>query len=216
MSSTSAVSSVRAEIVEVSRHMLHTGLVTGTSGNVSVRVGDLVVITPSGVDYDELRPEELAVLDLADGSVVPGGLPASSEAPLHLAVYRTTDAGAVVHTHSPWATAVGLVREALPSVHYAIRALGGPVRVAPYATFGSPELAEHVASALSGRRAALMRNHGAVALGADLAEASANAEKLEWLCQLYCRASALGEPAELTQEQLDDVTRSAETTGYRL
>ncbi|GGO70629.1 class II aldolase/adducin family protein [Nocardioides deserti] len=206
----------RREIVEVCRRMLHSGLVTGTSGNVSVRIADRVLITPSGLDYDDMAPDDLAVLDLHDGSVVEATSPPSSEAPLHLAVYRSGEATAVVHTHSPWATALGLVRDTLPRVHYAIRALGGPVRVAPYATFGSAELAEHVARALQDRRGALMRNHGAVTIGTTLAEAAANAEKLEWLCQLYCRAARLGEPAELTEAQLDDVTRSAETTGYRL
>jgi L-fuculose-phosphate aldolase len=210
------VAAVRREIVEACRRMLHSGLVTGTSGNVSVRVADTIVITPSGVDYEQMTPAQLSVLDLNDGAIVDVGDPPSSEAPLHLAVYRTSDARAVVHTHSPWATALGLVRDTLPNVHYAIRALGGPVRVAPYATFGSRELAENVSHALQDRRAALMRNHGAVAVGTTLSEASANAEKLEWLCQLYCRAALHGEPAALTDKQLDDVTRSAETTGYRL
>jgi L-fuculose-phosphate aldolase len=208
---------VRRQVVDVSRRMLRSGLVTGTSGNVSARVGDQVLITPSGVDYEQMLPDQLATLDLRDGAVLDAPLPPSSEAPLHLAVYRgSQDARAVVHTHAPWATALGLVRDTLPSVHYAIRALGGPVRVAPYATFGSPELAEHVSTALRDRRAALMRNHGAVAYGTDLEEATQNAEKLEWLCQLYCRAAALGEPAELTMAELEDVARSAQQTGYRL
>ena len=114
---------VRRQVVDVSRRLLRSGLVTGTSGNVSARLGDQVLITPSGVDYEQLLPEQVATLDLSDGSVLDAPLPPSSEAPLHLAIYRCSeDAGAVVHTHAPWATALGLVRDTLPSVHYAIRA----------------------------------------------------------------------------------------------
>lgn len=208
-------SEVRAAIATAARHLSRTGLVTGTSGNVSVRLGDRVLITPSGVDYAELGPEGISMVTL-DGTILDAGASApSSEAPLHLGMYTAGDDTAVVHTHSEWATAVGLVRDSLPSVHYAIRALGGPLRVAPYATFGSRRLAKYVRQAIDGRRGALMRNHGAVATGASLAQAVRNAETLKWLCKLYLRASLMGEPAVLTDEELDDVRRSAETTGYR-
>jgi L-fuculose-phosphate aldolase len=206
---------LREAVVTAARHMAATGLVTGTSGNVSVRHGDRVLITPSGVDYATLEPEGVALVSM-DGAVLDGGAGApSSETPLHLTVYANSADEAVVHTHSPWATAVGLVRDVLPSVHYGIRALGGPVRVAAYATFGSRQLAENVREAMEGRRGALMRNHGAVVTGSSLQEATRNAELLEWLCQLFHRACAMGEPAVLTEEELDDVRRSAQTTGYR-
>lgn len=205
----------RRDVIDVARRMHDSGLVTGTSGNVSCRSGDVIVITPSGIAYADLRPADLPVVSV-DGQVLSTDTPPpSSEVPLHLGIYRTTDAGAVVHTHSPWATAFGLVRDELPAVHYAIRALGGPVRVAGYATFGSAALAEEVSAALSGRRAALMRNHGAVAIGDSVGQAMENAEKLEWLCQLYCGAAQMGEPATLSIEQLDDVKQQAATVGYR-
>jgi L-fuculose-phosphate aldolase len=196
--------------------MFAAGLITGTSGNVSVRRGDRVLITPSGVGYDELTPEMLPTVSVDGRILSEGARHPSSEVPLHLAVYRDTGATAIVHTHSPYATAVGLVSDELPNVHYAIRALGGAVKVAPYATFGSDELARNVAEALTGRRGALMRNHGAIALGDSIEQAHENAEKLEWLATLYYRARQMGTPALLTDEQLDEVARQAQTTGYRL
>ncbi|MCC5036483.1 class II aldolase/adducin family protein [Streptomyces sp. WAC 00631] len=205
----------RQALVDASRHLHDTGLVTGTSGNLSVRVGDQVLVTPSGVSYQTLEPGDIARVTL-DGEVLDAGATSpSSETPLHLGIYRTTDAQAIVHTHAPWATAVGLVRDELPSVHYSILLLGGPIRVAPYATFGSQELADNVRLAMLDRRAALMRNHGAVASGATLAEAVHNAESVEWLARLYLRAAQLGEPATLTSEQLEDVWRRATASGYR-
>jgi L-fuculose-phosphate aldolase len=207
---------LREELVVTSRRMHATGLVTGTSGNLSVRLGNRVLVTPSSVAYDSLEADGLAVVDI-DGTVLEAGDSApSSETPLHLGIYRShEDAGAVVHTHAPYATAVGLVREELPSVHYAIRWLGGPVRVAEYATFGSQELADNVDRAMRDRRGALMRNHGAVTCGGTLAEAARNAESLEWLCSLYLMALPHGTPATLTADQLEDVRLRADATGYR-
>ncbi|OAH10282.1 L-fuculose phosphate aldolase [Streptomyces jeddahensis] len=205
----------RTALVDASRHLHDTGLVTGTSGNLSVRIGDHVLVTPSGVSYQTLEPADIARVTL-DGDILdPGASSPSSETPLHLGIYRTTDAQAIVHTHAPWATALGLVRDELPSVHYAILQLGGPIRVAPYATFGSQELADNVRRAMLDRKAALMRNHGAVTSGATLAEAVRNAESVEWLARLYLQAAQLAEPATLTTEQLEDVWRRATASGYQ-
>lgn len=205
----------RQDVVALVRALSDEGLVTGTSGNVSVRLGERILITPSGVDYASLEPEGIAVVDPTGVVLDPGASAPSSEVPLHLAIYVASEARAVVHTHSPWATAVGLVRDVLPAVHYGIRALGGPVRVAPYATFGSDELAAGVSQAIEGRRAALMRNHGMVAFGASLDEAAEHARRVEWLSQLYMRAARLGEPAVLSEEQLAEVARRAQRAGYR-
>ncbi|WP_447646626.1 class II aldolase/adducin family protein [Nocardioides zeae] len=208
----------RDALVRASRHLHATGLVTGTSGNLSVRVGEVVLVTPSGVDYDALEPAGIAAVRL-DGELLDRGAGSpSSETPLHLGIYRTSDARAIVHTHAPWATALGLVRDDLPSVHYAILGLGGPLRVAPYATFGSQELADHVRAAMVDRKAALMRNHGAVASGGTLGEAVRNAEQVEWLARLWLQAAQAApgrEPATLTDEQLQDVWRQVAAAGYR-
>src|SRR5919108_241709 len=132
------------------RRLAREGLVHATAGNVSARVGDRVVVTPSGAVLAELRPEDTSVVDM-EGRVVEGELAPTSELFLHLGVYERFDAGAVVHTHSPIATALSCVVDELPPVHYQMLVFGGAVRVAPYATFGTPELADNVHAALEGR-----------------------------------------------------------------
>lgn len=207
---------IRRELIRSSLELLESGLITGTAGNLSVRVGEQIIITPSGAAYDRLEPEDLATVDI-DGRIIDvrGDNRPSSETPLHLAVYRGTDARAVVHTHSPFANAVGLVRDELPRVHYAIRALGGRVRVAPYATFGTQELADNVMAAIEGRTGCILRNHGTVVYGTTLVEALDRAAKLEWVSALYWRAAQLGEPAELSDDDLELVKTQATNLGYR-
>jgi L-fuculose-phosphate aldolase len=155
----------------------------------------------------------VSVVDL-DGRLVHGDLQPTSELGLHLGVYRRFDTGAVVHTHSPVATALSCVLDELPAVHYAMLALGGAVRVAPYATFGTPELAGAVLDALEGKTAALMANHGALVHGADMAAAVELALLLEWACGVYWRASAIGEPRTLGQEDLNAVMTAVLERGY--
>ncbi|MER7502820.1 class II aldolase/adducin family protein [Nonomuraea pusilla] len=191
----------REQLCEYGRRAAALGLVIGTSGNLSVRDGDLVAVTPSGVALDRLTPDACPVVDL-DGHLVEGDLQPSSETPMHLAVYRATAARAVVHTHSVFATVVASTMTELPPVHYNALLLGGTVRVAPYATYGTPELAAHVEEALRGRQAALMANHGGVTIGATLEQAFEATRLLEWLCEVYVRSLGAGRPAILTEEQL--------------
>ncbi|WP_019874919.1 class II aldolase/adducin family protein [Sporichthya polymorpha] len=176
--------------------MVAAGLVVGTAGNVSVRDGDVVAVTPSGLDYARLTPADVG-LHALDGTALDARHRPSSELPLHLAVYAATDAGAVVHTHSPAATALTLLVDELPAVHYYVAMFGGPVRVAPYHPFGSDELAAATAAALDGRRGALLAHHGAVTIGADVAQALELAIVLEWLADVYLRAAAAGTPRVL-------------------
>lgn len=183
----------REAVVAFARRLGPDGLAVGTSGNLSVRSGNRVAITPRGLAYDRLDTASVCIVTLG-GEPVVGDLAPSTELPLHLAVYAATGAGAVVHTHSPYATVLAAVVEELPAVHYLVATLGGPVPVAPYATPGSPELAAHVARALAGRSAALLGSHGAVTTGGTLEEAYSRAVLLEWLCALYYRARLLGEP----------------------
>jgi L-fuculose-phosphate aldolase len=203
----------RADVVRTCRRLRTLGLVVGTAGNVSVRRGDHVVISPSGVDYEALRPELVGVHDLA-GAPVDAALRPSSELPLHLAAYATSAAGAVVHTHAPASTALSVVVDELPAVHYYLAMFGGPVRVAPYATFGSARLAENVAAALDGRTAALLGNHGAVVLADDLDDALERAQYLEYVCEVALRALGSGLPLRtLDAEELATVSRHL--VGYR-
>ncbi|WGX97055.1 class II aldolase/adducin family protein [Nocardioides sp. L-11A] len=203
----------REEVAAAARRLAAAGLLVGTAGNVSARSGDRVAITATGIALGSCTADDVTVVT-PTGRVVAGTLEPTSELSLHLGVYADSPATAVVHTHAPFATALACVLDSLPVLHYQQLALGGEIRVAPYATFGTPELAAHVRTALEGRSAALLANHGSVTLGGTLDAAVENALLLEWLCQLHHRASALGTPRALTEEQQADVVRAALERGY--
>ncbi|MCX5139400.1 class II aldolase/adducin family protein [Streptomyces sp. NBC_00338] len=205
-----------AAVVATARRTATEGLVVGTSGNVSARVGGTVLVTPSGMPYDRLRPEDLTGVDL-EGNQTLGELAPTSELPLHLAVYRNTGAAAVVHTHAVHATAVSTLVAEVPSVHYAAAMLGGPVRVAAYARYGTDELAGNMLTALRDRTGCLLGNHGTVTYGATLDEAYDRTAQLEWLCRLWLTASSVPgrTPALLTPEQLDDVKEALKGYGQQ-
>ncbi|MFG3660653.1 class II aldolase/adducin family protein [Streptomyces sp. NPDC047706] len=204
------------ELVATARRTVSEGLVVGTSGNVSVRVGDTVLVTPSGVPYDRLGPHDITGVS-PDGRQVRGTLVPTSELPMHLAVYRTTDARAVVHTHAVHATAVSTLVPELPLIHYMAGALGGPVRVAPYATYGTEELAENMLRALAGRSGCLLQNHGTVTYGTTLAEAYDRTAQLEWMCRLWLTASSVPglTPSLLSREQLKEAGERLQGYGQR-
>ena len=206
----------REEIVRACRKLAAAGLVVGTAGNVSVRAGDLVAVTPSGVDYADLAAADVGVHRL-DGTPVEAPLAPTSELPLHLAVYGAyAEAGAgvsaIVHTHSVAATAVSTLADELPAVHYYVAMFGGPVRVAPYATYGTGELAGNAVQALRGRTACLLGSHGAVTIGPDLATAYDRGGYLEWVCDVYLRAAAAGTPRLLPPGEIEAV--AAKLAGY--
>ncbi|OEU88470.1 fuculose phosphate aldolase [Streptomyces abyssalis] len=204
------------ELVETARRTNDAGLVVGTSGNVSVRVRDTVLVTPSGVPYERLHDDDLCAVDL-EGRRVAGSLSPTSELPMHLAVYRHTAARAVVHTHAVHATAVSTLVGELPAVHYMTAELGGPVRVAPYATYGSDELAGHMLAALEGRNACLLQNHGTVAFGDGLGQAYDRTAQLEWMCQVWLAASSLPgrTPSLIPDDELARVKEKLKGYGQR-
>ncbi|HEV3130215.1 MAG TPA: class II aldolase/adducin family protein [Solirubrobacteraceae bacterium] len=214
MASSTETVAAREHVAEAARRLAAQGLVVGTAGNVSERVNDHhVAISPTGATLEALTPEQVCVIDL-DGELVGGELEPTSELTLHLGVYQRYDAGAVVHTHSPMATAVACSVDEVPVVHYHMLALGGSVQVAPYATFGTPELAELTLDALDGRSAALMANHGAIVYAADAPAAVESALLLEWACSVYWHASALGPPRVLDPEQQHAVVSAVLERGY--
>ncbi|MGQ0773395.1 MAG: class II aldolase/adducin family protein [Pseudonocardiales bacterium] len=194
------------------RRMVTDGLAEGTSGNLSVRNGDLVAVTPSAVEPEHLRPEDICYVRL-DGTQVSGPGRPSSELPMHLAVYRRTDALAVVHTHSPWATAVSTVAAELPPIHYLLVFLGEAVRVAPYATPGSAELGDRVVEALADSSAVILQNHGAVTVGPSLERAYWYATILEWVAALWSRAKLLGEPRLLSADEMAQAAEALRNYG---
>lgn len=210
-----AVEKAWSQVVDTARRTVADGLVVGTSGNVSARVGDLVLVTPTGVPYDRLGPGDAVAVDL-DGRQVRGELRPTSELPTHLAVYRATTARAIVHTHAPHATAASTLVSKLPNIHYVAAALGGTVQVADYALYGSDELARAVLKALDGgRNACLMRNHGTLAFGDDLDQAYERTAQLEWMCRVWLLARSAGDvglPHNLSGRELRRV--SEKLRGY--
>jgi len=207
----------RSAIVRFGLRMLSAGLTTGSGGNLSAfrRDAGLIAVTPSGVEYPEMRPGDVVVVD-ADGAPVEGDISPSSELAFHLAIYRARpDVAAVVHTHSPWATTVACLGWELPAVHYLVGYAGTKVPLAPYATFGTPELARNVAASLAGFNAVLLANHGLVAVGPDLARAFAVAEEIELVARIYLQARAAGEPVILGEAEMERVVGKFRGYGRR-
>jgi L-fuculose-phosphate aldolase len=209
---------LRTVIVEAARTMNTLGINQGTSGNISARCGDCMLITPSATPYEEMRPEDLASMPLqSECGAWTGPLKPSTEWRFHLDILRgRPDAGAVVHTHATYCTTLAILRRPIPAVHYMIAAFGGSdVRCAPYATFGTAELAAHTLAALEGRNACLLANHGMVVAGQTLAKAMWLAVELEAIARQYCLALPLGEPHLLTGAEIADTARSFATYGLR-
>jgi L-fuculose-phosphate aldolase len=195
----------RGEVVSLCRRMAADNLVVGTSGNVSVRRGDLIAVSPSALPYEELTPALVGVHRCDDGTPVDERLPPTTELPMHLRAYALTGANAVVHTHPVAATAVSTLVEELPNVHYLVALFGGPVRVARYATYGTQALADSMAQALAGRTGCLLANHGALTVGDTLAQAYSRTQYLEWLCDVWLRARSAGKPRLLDPAEIDVV-----------
>lgn len=202
-----------AAIVGAGRQLAARGLVSGTAGNLSARVGHLVAITATGTSLGELEADQVSVVG-SDGAAVGGRFAPSSELALHLEVYRRFAPGAIVHAHPPVATALGCVIEELPCIHPDMVDLGGALRVAPYRPFGSRAFAEVTAQALEGAQAALMSNHGTLAIGADPAQAMRRTQLLEWAAGIYWRAVQIGEPRVISQAQQEELRMVIRRLGY--
>lgn len=211
--STSLLAVERTAVVAACRQLAAGGLVRATAGNVSVRAGELIAITPTGGRFDRLTPADVTIVD-REGRVVDGALAPSSELAVHLAVYVRFGSGAVVHAHPVTATALSCVVDELPCVHEGLVALGGPIRVTGYAAFGTPALAAAAVAALVDRRAALLANHGTVTHGEDLDAAVQATELLEWASEVYWRARAIGVPRALDAHERDVARGLAAAHGY--
>ncbi len=206
------LTTARAELVRYGARLVADRLAVGSAGNLSVRIGETVAITPSGLAYEALRPADICLV--GPGTAGAGTRRPSSETPMHLAVYAATGAAAVVHTHSPEVVALSAACTELPAVHYAITALGGPVAVAPYQRFGSAGLAAAAVRAAGQRSAVILQNHGAVTWGGSLDQAYQRAVLLEWLAQVYRLARCHGEPRILSAAELAEVTAEMARIGY--
>jgi L-fuculose-phosphate aldolase len=206
---------LRSEVASAARQLAAAGLLIGTSGNLSAvdQATGQIAVTATGVVLAQCEPADITVVDAA-GNIVSGSLAPTSELDLHLATIAAFGVGAVVHTHAPAATALSCVRDHLPVLHYQQLLLGGTIAVAPYATFGTPELAQSAVAALVGRSAALLANHGTVTHGSTLAKAVEHALLLEWCCQLFLNAASLGIPRVLDEAQQLAVIEAAIARDY--
>lgn len=204
---------VREQIVAACKRLESSGLNRGTSGNVSCRENDHFLVTPSGIPVDEITPSKIVAVGY-DGKVMGIGKP-SSEWHFHCDILKARpEINAVVHTHSPHATAIACLREDIPPFHYMIAVAGGDsIRCAPYALFGTEQLSRHAVDALVGRKACLLANHGLITLGRDLEEAMAIAVEVESLCQQYLLARQVGKPTLLSADEMQQVIERFKTYG---
>ncbi|WP_128477012.1 class II aldolase/adducin family protein [Halorussus pelagicus] len=189
-------------------------LTPGRTGNLSVRRDDNFAVTPTGVAYDRIAAADVPVVSL-EGEQVAGDSAPSSETPMHSAVYREFDAGAIVHTHSPWASTLAILHEPIPPVHYMLALAGTTVPVADYATYGTAELAANAVEAMetADAEACLLANHGLLATGEDADSALETAINVEYTARIYCQAKAFGDPVELSHEEMAAVAEKFEGYG---
>jgi L-fuculose-phosphate aldolase len=209
-----SVEAAREAVVEYAPRLAD--MTPGRSGNLSVRVGDRVAVTPTGVPYDAFEVADVPVVTL-DGEQVAGEMAPSSEVPMHTAIYRRRRPGAIVHTHSEAATSLAVMREPLPPVHYMLAAVGGEVPVAGYAPFGTEELADNAVSAMAeaGASAVVLANHGLVVTGEDLESAVENTVHVESVADVYLRARAAGEPQTLDEAAMADADARFDSYGQQ-
>ncbi|NWG87059.1 MAG: class II aldolase/adducin family protein [Hydrogenophilaceae bacterium] len=199
------ISELRQQVADYARLSIERGLNQGSSGNISLRCGEGLLITPSGSSMDALGPNDIVYLSL-DGEAE-GDLPPSSEWRFHRDIYvHRPEAKAVVHAHSPFAVSLACLRRGIPPFHYMVALAGGSdIRCADYATFGTQALSDHVLKALEGRCACLMANHGLVAFGDSAERALYIALEVEALCEQFWRASLLGQPVLLNEAEMAEV-----------
>ena len=197
----------RQALIAAARKMTALGINQGTSGNLSLRQEGGMLITPSAIPYDELTREMIpwVRLDAPDGDFE-GAFRPSSEWRFHRDVYRSRrEVGAIVHNHAPYATALSMARREIPACHYMIARFGGaPIRVAPYALFGTPELSAFVVQALQDRSACLLANHGCLTTGKTIEAALAAAVELEALAKQYVLSLSMGGPVLLSDAEIGD------------
>ena len=205
----------RELIVEYGKKLINSNLTKGTGGNLSIfnRKQKLICITPSGIDYFKIKPEDIVVLNL-DGVRVDGTKQPSSEWEMHRIFYANRDdINAMIHTHTMYATTIACLNWTLPPVHYMLALAGKDVRCASYATYGTKELAENAFVAMRDRNAVLLANHGLLVGAKDLANAYNTTEEVEYCAELYYRTKAIGEPVIIPEEEMDIMMEKFKTYG---
>ncbi|MBF0377376.1 MAG: L-fuculose-phosphate aldolase [Desulfamplus sp.] len=222
----------REEIIKYSLKMVKSALTTGSGGNLSIfnRSEGLIAITPSGIEYHELTPNDIILLDIDGNIISPSNstllnsnlqianfnLKPSSEVGFHLALYRKrSDINAVVHTHSPYATTFACLNREIMPVHYLVAFAGKKVPLTPYATFGTKELADNIASTIGDYNATLLANHGLVAVGKNMQHAFNIAEEIEFVARICYQTECIGKPIILSDDEMDRVIEKFKDYGSR-
>ena len=208
----------RLLLIEYGKKLVKAGLTKGTGGNLSIfdRKNGHVAITPSGIDFFEIQPEDIVIIDV-DGNVIEGNRTPSSEWAMHVMPYKyRDDIDAVIHAHTMYATVMACLRQELPATHYMIAVAGENVRVAEYATYGSPELAQNAFEAMKDRKAVILANHGILAGANDLLNAFNIIEEIEYCAEVYTKAKAIGEPVVLPHEEMTLMAEKFKTYGQRV
>lgn len=207
----------REMIVAYGKKMLSAGLTRGTGGNLSIydRKLERMAITPSGIPYEEIKAEDIMIMKL-DGTIVEGNKTPSSKHAMHEIVYRTRDdVGAMLHVHSTFAVTLACLNEDLPAVDYMVAySRGRSVKCAPYASFGTTDLAVNALKTIGDQNAVLLANHGMNVVGPDLPKAFAIAEQLEFCAELYVRARTIGKPVILPDDEMDEMVERFKIAGY--
>lgn len=207
----------RRQIISFGQKMLQAGLTTGSGGNISCfnRRENLIAITPSGIEYPQLAPEDIVIVH-PDASICEGHTVPSSELGFHTALYaQRADINAVVHTHSTYATTYACLNREIPAVHYLVGFAGKKVPLAPYATYGSRELAENIARTIENYNALLLANHGLVAVGSTLPRAFNTAEEIELVARISYQAECIGTPVVLSDAEMERVIEKFSDYGPR-
>ena len=211
--------SAREEISEYGKKLITSGLTKGTGGNLSVcdREKGLMAITPSGIDYFEIKPEQIVVIDVQTGEIVEGDAVPSSECDMHRIFYKyRDDLDAIIHTHTTFVATVACCNEDLPAIHYLLAGAGGPnVRCAEYATYGTVKLAKNAFEAMKDRKAVILANHGLLAGGKNLAQAFGLTGTVEFCCELYYRARSMGTPSILSDDEMWNMVERFKDYGKR-
>lgn len=210
---------VREKVVSFGISVLTSNLTKGTGGNLSIcdRESGLMAITPSGINYHLIKPEDIVLIDVQSGKIVDGEAVPSSECDMHRIFYKyRNDIDAIIHTHTPFATAVSCLNQSLPALHYLVAFAGIDVPCAEYATYGTVQLARNAFEAMKDRKACLLANHGLLVGGKTLEEAYAITEQIEFCCELYTRTKAMGEPIILPQDEMERMIERFKDYGKRV
>ncbi|MGT2865672.1 L-fuculose-phosphate aldolase [Streptococcus fryi] len=207
----------RKELIAYGKKLVSEGFTKGTGGNLSVfdRTNGYMAITPSGIDFFEIREEDIVIMDL-EGNIIEGDKLPSSEWNMHLIQYKQRDdIDAVIHAHTTYGTVLACLRQPLPASHYMIAVAGKDVKVAEYASYGTKELAMNAAKAMENRRAVFLANHGILAGAQDLLNAYNIIEEVEYCAKIYCVAKSMGEPVILPDEEMELMAERFKTYGQR-